>query len=282
MPGSSFEEVRDELRAWREDNSRRSDEVLERWGDVLKDRASSLGDERWMVEEQVLVAALDCGRPEVAEECLEALRAQFPGSLRVARLQAMAMEAQGHTDEALTIYSRILREDETNSAARKRKVALLRSQRRYGEAVKELTDYLNKFMSDAEAWQELCDLYLKTGELSRAAFCMEELLLHQPHSALHYTRYAEIRYTQGGADNLEAAKAYFAHACRLSPGCVRALYGLRAACEGLMAAKGAAQRKKGAERLAEWAGQEIRKRYAEQEDSEVASAVLRLSLADRA
>lgn len=53
-----------------------------------------------------------------------------------------------------------------------------------------------RFMSDGEAWQELCDLYLKEGDYSKAAFCMEELILTNPHNHLFYTRYAEIKYTQ--------------------------------------------------------------------------------------
>ena len=51
-------------------------------------------------------------------------------------------------------------------------------------------------MSDSEAWQELMDLYLKEGDYAKAAFCMEELILTNPHNAIYYTRYAEIRYTQ--------------------------------------------------------------------------------------
>jgi hypothetical protein len=51
-------------------------------------------------------------------------------------------------------------------------------------------------MSDQEAWQELCELYLLEQDFARAAFCMEELILHNPHSHLIHQRYAEIRYTQ--------------------------------------------------------------------------------------
>lgn len=51
-------------------------------------------------------------------------------------------------------------------------------------------------MSDQEAWHELCDLYLQEQEYSKAAFCMEELILHNPHSHLIYQRYAEIKYSQ--------------------------------------------------------------------------------------
>lgn len=53
-----------------------------------------------------------------------------------------------------------------------------------------------RFMSDQEAWHELCDLYLQEQEYSKAAYCMEELLLHNPHSHLIYQRYAEIKYSQ--------------------------------------------------------------------------------------
>lgn len=52
-----------------------------------------------------------------------------------------------------------------------------------------------RFMSDVEAWQELCDLYLMQAEYSKAVFCAEELLLHQPHSHLFHQRVADIRYT---------------------------------------------------------------------------------------
>lgn len=50
-------------------------------------------------------------------------------------------------------------------------------------------------MADQEAWQELCNLYLAEGEYPKAAFCMEEVLLHNPHSHLIHQRLGEIRYT---------------------------------------------------------------------------------------
>ena len=51
-------------------------------------------------------------------------------------------------------------------------------------------------MSDQEAWFEMCDLYLQEQDYAKAAFCMEELILHNPHSHLIYQRYAEIKYSQ--------------------------------------------------------------------------------------
>lgn len=50
-------------------------------------------------------------------------------------------------------------------------------------------------MSDQEAWHELCNLYLQEADFEKAVFCMEELLLHNPHSYLLHLRIADIRYT---------------------------------------------------------------------------------------
>lgn len=64
----------------------------------------------------------------------------------------------------------------------------------YSKVIIQCVNY--RFMSDQEAWHELCDLYLQEQEYSKAAFCMEELILHNPHSHLIYQRYAEIKYSQ--------------------------------------------------------------------------------------
>lgn len=81
-------------------------------------------------------------------------------------------------------------------------------------------------MIDTEAWQELCDLYIGEHDYSKAAFCIEELILHHPQNHLYHQRYADIRYTQGRYENLELAKAYYCQTLKLCPNNMRALYGL--------------------------------------------------------
>lgn len=81
-------------------------------------------------------------------------------------------------------------------------------------------------MSDTEAWHELCNLYIAEGDYQKAMFCMEELLLHNPHNHLVNQRLADIRYTMGGIENYEIAKSYYSVAVKLSPTNLRALYGL--------------------------------------------------------
>jgi tetratricopeptide (TPR) repeat protein len=172
------------------------------------------------------MAALDCGRIKLAEDCIRVLMSEFPESLRVMKHRALLLEALERYDDALDVLESIIKKDETNPAPRKRKVAILKAKGQIGDAIKELCDYLKKFMSDQEAWHELCNLYLMEGDYNKASFCMEEVLLHNPYSHLIHQRLGDIRYTMGGIDNIETAKSYYAQAIKLNGNNLRALYGL--------------------------------------------------------
>lgn len=139
--------MRELFRKWREDNERKSDDVVQLWETVLHDRVQKLGNERHLVLEQVIIAAFDCGRIEVADECIDQLSAEFPGSLRVQKYCAMRLEALEMYDEALKVLDDIIAIDETNAAPRKRKIAILKAKGKPLDAIKELCEYLKKYVS---------------------------------------------------------------------------------------------------------------------------------------
>jgi len=258
----SWSEARDILRNWRENSERRSKDVVDIWESILMPHVESLGNEKYLVLEQVCFAALDCYRLSLAEYCLKVLLKEFPGSLRVHKYHAMQLEALEMYDEALEVLDSIIKRDETNAAPRKRKVAIFKARGQIPEAIKELTEYLKKFMSDQEAWHELCDLYLQEQEYGKAAICIEELILHNPHNHLLHQRYAEIKYSQGGFDNLLLAKAYFCQAIKLNPNNIRALYGLLLTTNNIaLSPKYPVLKKKELIKLSEWAANEIDRQY---------------------
>uniref|UniRef100_T1IPG5 ER membrane protein complex subunit 2 n=1 Tax=Strigamia maritima TaxID=126957 RepID=T1IPG5_STRMM len=260
----TWEGIRDLFRLWREENVRRGEEIVEKWESVLSSHINKLGDEKWVVYEQVCIAALDCNRIDVAQSCLKKLNKQFPGSLRVTKLRAMELEALENYEEAVKLYDLIIESDEANSIVRKRKVAILKAQNKIVEAVKELDDYLKKFMSDQEAWMELSELYIREQEYGKAAFCMEELILFNPHNHLYHQRYAEIRYTQGGFENMEIARGYFAQALKLNANNLRALFGFCLCSSNIAASpKSSAQKKKENVKFVMWAIKHITEKYQE-------------------
>ncbi|XP_066598925.1 ER membrane protein complex subunit 2-like isoform X2 [Prorops nasuta] len=258
----SWQEARDIFRTWREDNERRSKDVVNLWESILIKNVDFLGNEKYLVLEQVCVASLDCYRLPLAEHCIKILMREFPGSLRVHKYHAMHLETLEMYDETVSVLDSIIKRDETNAAPRKRRVAILKAKGKTLEAIKELTEYLKKFMSDQEGWHELCDLYLQEQDYVKAAFCMEELILHNPHSHLIHQRYAEIKYSQGGLENMELAKAYFCQAIKLNPNNIRALYGLLLATNNIaMSLKCSIGKKKEALKIYEWVTILIEKQY---------------------
>lgn len=270
----NWTEARDLFRTWREENVRNSRKVLEIWEYVLEPKIHKLRDEKYLVLEQVFIAALDAYDMKIADDCLDTLSEQFPNSLRIQRLQALKLEALERYDEALEQLQMIIKHDKTAAAPRKRRVAILKACGRIPEAIRELTEYLKKFMIDLEAWQELCDLYLMEQDYARAAFCMEELILHNPHSHLLHQRFAEIKYTQGGFENMEVARAHYSMALKLNPNNMRALYGIFLCCTNIISSpKCTSTKKKEANKMASWTLKQINDRYEEKygKESQVAS-----------
>uniref|UniRef100_A0A8C7NKV8 ER membrane protein complex subunit 2 n=1 Tax=Oncorhynchus mykiss TaxID=8022 RepID=A0A8C7NKV8_ONCMY len=230
--------MRDKLRKWREDNHRNSEQIVDVGEELINEHASKLGDDIWIIYEQVMIAALDCSRDDLAWTCLQELKRQFPGSQRVKRLAGMRLEALEKYEDASKQYDSILQDDPTNTAARKRKISILKAQGKSAEAIRELNDY------------------------GKAAFCLEELMMTNPHNHLYCEQYAEVKYTQGGLENLELSRKYFAQALKLNNRNMRALFGLYMSASHIAACpKVNATVKKANVKYAAWATNQINRAY---------------------
>ena len=253
-----WEDASTMLREWRDGNARRSEEVVEVGERLVRKYSSKLKDELWLVCEQVYIAALDISRYDVADMCFEKLNANFPDSSRVQKLEAMKYEAFGEFDKAIKIYDELEKQDPTNAAIQKRKIAIYKVKNRE-QAVKHLTSYLQTFAADQDAWMELADLYIEQYEYNKAAFCVEELILSNAFNHAYHQRYAEIKYTQGGEENIKLARQYFAQAVKLSSNSnLKALYGLLLTSTKLCKSKDNNNRQ-----YAKWAGKIISRKYEE-------------------
>lgn len=161
-------EIRDIFRKWREDNERKSDDVLYLWETVLENKINKLGNERHLIVEQVIIAALDCNRLEIADKCIKILESEFPNSMRVQKYRAMRYEACEDYDTALEILEDIIQTDETNAAPRKRKIAILKAKGKPQEAIKELTCYLKKYVNNIAYYENILNYF----EINIAGLCL--------------------------------------------------------------------------------------------------------------
>ena len=256
-----LEVARQKMRQWRDEPLRNSEEVTELGECLILEHGNKLGDELWTIYEQVFLASIDCRKMDLATMCLRELKTQFPNSIRVEKLNAMRLEAFDKYEEAEQIYDKILEAEPANAVVRKRLVAILKAQNRVGEAIKELNEYLKKFMSDQEAWTELAELYISQQDHKKAKFCMEELILINAHNHLFHQRYAEILYTLGGNENMEKARKYFAQALKLDNNNMRALFGFFLSSAHLANSSKDAKTKKENSKFAGWSAAQINERY---------------------
>lgn len=231
--GYSFDAVRQLLKDIRTNPVRRSALVFHCGTRLLREDGRRLGDEKWAVLEQVLVAALDCNDLDSAERCLAQLRGKFSASShRVLRLEGMLAEAKGDYQEAVDIYEDLLRANSCSKAPRRRLIAICKAQGKKEEAMQRLHDYLLLHQADEEAQLELADIALTLCDYKRASASFEDLILTDPHQPVYLCKYAEVLYSLGGADNLRLARKYFAQSVQLNPvvANLRAVYGLWATC----------------------------------------------------
>ncbi|GBG31211.1 ER membrane protein complex subunit 2 [Hondaea fermentalgiana] len=221
----------------RKDNSRdMPSRVVETGKELLRRRGARLGVEQWSVREQVFLAALDTNELDVAGSMLKEIEAQFPDSQRAGRLRGLYLEAQGKTKEAAAVYDGLLKTNEINMLAFKRKICLLIAAGKDSEAVTQLTKYLDTFQADSEAWKQLALLHIQCGSFRNAVFCLEEVIISDPHSYISALALADAKYTLGGdVVNIVDARKYYSLSLHLKEGAAnpRALWGMMLATRAL-------------------------------------------------
>eukprot|EP00878_Enallax_costatus_P036444 GHUV01040930.1.p1 GENE.GHUV01040930.1~~GHUV01040930.1.p1 ORF type:complete len:227 (+),score=87.09 GHUV01040930.1:496-1176(+) len=180
------------------------------------------------------MALMECGNLPAALPLVKAVLIKFPDSIRAKRLQGLYYTAQGHQDRAKQLYEEIMKDQPHNDIIPKQLAALHRSTGQLSQAIDVLRTYLDHFMNDKEAWEELADCYVEASMYKQAAFCLEEVLSMGVLAPLTLIRYADVLATIGGAAQLRTARAYYSKALQVSNGrSVRALYGLIAVANHL-------------------------------------------------
>lgn len=141
----------------------------------------------WNTYEKLLITCLQTGDESSARMCLDRLSDRFgPSNERIMALKGLYQEATADSAEDLAKilqrYVATLAVNPVNVPVAKRRITLLQSLSRQGEAIKALVELLEFSPSDAEAWMQLAELYFESGLYDRAVFCLEEILLITPNA----------------------------------------------------------------------------------------------------
>lgn len=204
---------------------------------LIQNFKGRLGDDYYLIIEDIFYAALECQQFDTATLMLTKLKDRFENAPRVVKLHGIYQEAVGEEDGAEKIYDHLLSENPLNIDAHKRKIALLRTADRVPEAINELNKLLEENMCDKEAWLELADIYLEKLNYQRALFCYEQVCLLSPKNMHYFVKCAEILYTIGGTANLTLARNYYSFALYFDENNLPGILGLIRTCKALEAAK---------------------------------------------
>ncbi|KAJ7216560.1 hypothetical protein GGX14DRAFT_442004 [Mycena pura] len=186
----------DKLATFRTNNTRASQETFKNASVIMK-TARKLGDDGWAVLEQLLLASVDIGRLDVADQCLRQLSDRFPDSPRVDVLTGIRMEATEPPDVVLQYYEQLLDADSANAAVWKRKISVLRRIGKIEKAVEELSQLLDTFYNDVDGWLELADIYTTCNQYTQALQALSHALLLAPQNPFYVLQFAETAYTAG-------------------------------------------------------------------------------------
>ncbi|KAF1815969.1 hypothetical protein P152DRAFT_411307 [Eremomyces bilateralis CBS 781.70] len=203
---------------------------------------SSEKQETWVELENLLVACLRTGDDKSARLCLDRLTSRFgEQNERILALRGLYEEAIAQDGKAVnailtTYYDNLLAEDPTNMPIRKRRIALLKSMSKTGDAIAGLVELLVTSPIDAESWAELADLYFSQNLFPQAIYCLEEVLLIVPNAWNMHARLGEVLFLSAESNSnardaalkdLSNSLKRFCRSIELCDNYLRAFYGLK-------------------------------------------------------
>ncbi|KAF2766004.1 tetratricopeptide repeat domain-containing protein [Teratosphaeria nubilosa] len=209
---------------------------------------ASESQEKWAVYENLFLANLRTGDFDTAETLLTQLVQRFGAqNEHVLALNGLYEEATAKDEtelaEVLRGYDELLKVDAANFPIRKRRAALLRAMGRTADAIAALRGLLDQSPTDAEAWSELSDLYVKEGMYEQAIYCLEEVLLVMPNAWNMHARLGEVTFLAAirGQEaeqtrQLSESVRRFCRSLELCEDYLRGFYGLKLSTDRLLQA----------------------------------------------
>lgn len=185
-------------------------------------------------KEFAILSHLEMGNVTEAKKLLVGLKSMDPRKFTI--LQEYIAECDGNLDqlgelpemkELIQLHGELLSLDDKETFGIKRMVAIHKQRGNMVDAIKLLNSHLTVHQNDTEAYAELAEMYLTVHDYKKALFCVEELILSNPHHYLYHQLAAEICVTMGDVKN---ATMFYKASIKCHPTCLRSILGL-ALCE---------------------------------------------------
>merc|ERR1712038_1658639 len=168
---------------------------------------SSIQDKHAALE-QCVIAALDSDNISLAQRLFSLIERDFPttSSGRAAKLNLLFYEKHD-LENVLIEREELAKKAPTDQVLEKRYIADQIASGDNDKAILLLCEHLETFQTDEHSWMCLSDLYIQEALYEKAAFCLEELVMKNPHTAHYHIRLAEIYYTWATLEHGQSVQA---------------------------------------------------------------------------
>ena len=101
----------------------------------------------------------------------------------------------------------------------------LRNKQTINDYIELWNQYLEVFMNDPDGYNELSQVYLMCNEYDKAAFCLEELLLHSPNDYKILNKLGDIYASKNNVEDAKTAINFYSRSILIYP-TARAFFGI--------------------------------------------------------
>ena len=194
--------------------------------------SNTLQIERFIYLEKLFFYTLELKLLGESKKILREFHINFGGEPKIMKMEAQLAELLD-TQKALEYYKKLVILNQEDRVSLKKYIGLLKSSFSMShEDLKKLIDmwneYLKVYMDDHEAWYELSDVYLLSCNYTKAVYCLEEVILHQPNNFNIYTKLGDILSTLNNSEAAANAIKYYSQSILIKP-TPRAFWGIIAA-----------------------------------------------------
>ena len=136
------------------------------------------------------------------------------------------------TDIAIKRYKYMMINDQNDNETMKKYIMFMKlsvdlnDKQTINDYIDLWNQYLEAFMNDPDAYNELAQVYLMVNEYDKAAFCLEELLLHSPNNYKVLNKLGDIYASKNNAEDAKMGIKFYSRSILIQP-TPRAFFGIQ-------------------------------------------------------
>ena len=218
--GESYEKYKMWLETRIKLNDNSSIFLYEHIENFLKIYNSKLGMNAFMFKEKLLMLALELKRLERAKKLATEIASEFGRQSKTYLLIGSFHEAdpKANPEKALTRYKSLMLANQNDTNSIKRYILstkFITSFYNMQSYINSWNNYLKNYMNDQDAWNELADCYLVCNNYTKAFYCYEELLLHNPYNYRILNKLGDIQASTDSVDGFRTAIKFYCRSLNL-------------------------------------------------------------------